>query len=508
MAPIIPAAYGPPSSYVGPSANLRRYADVISQAAPSLSDPITEYSNPNFARLASILIGAGFEGGARRKAARLDERKRLESANLTRSIVGLPTTAVSMPEPTGFLSGLDRTLGFGAAPSTAAPLMPSTVNDDGSTNYDAIIRQAMDAGIDPTAAVSTSLAYQKTRAGATAATLAATQAKAIRTMRMLQLKRRGVPEGNLSEEDQKLWDATVPNLPADISKLNTRVAITENGKTVGFKSVDIFGRDVGDEKFAPKPGVSIITEVLSSEAQGVGKIRASKLATIETAADQATQNLEIINQVLNIYARAEAARDEGEALGLTGPGKENLLNIKSSVIAVASAFGFKPSELGIDMDEITDQQTLRTALNQMVLERTKLLKGAISEKELVFSGLATANFGNTPEANAIVLLFQKRAALRAEKLAEFAHEYYDTFGTFGGTKDKKFYDKKYKSFREFQNEYRKEDAVIGVGMIEEIDSREQLAAYMKLRGGSEKLSEEEVDAISARITALTPSVGN
>ena len=61
MAPIIPAAIGPPT---GQSANLRRYADVISQATPSLSDPIAEYSNPNFARLASILIGAGFEGGA------------------------------------------------------------------------------------------------------------------------------------------------------------------------------------------------------------------------------------------------------------------------------------------------------------------------------------------------------------------------------------------------------------------------------------------------------------
>ena len=249
-------------------------------------------------------------------------------------------------------------------------------------------------------------------------------------------------------------------------------------------------------KFRPAGQVvNVNTKGLTKEAETVGKARGEKLQVIESAADDATQNLEIIDQALDLYARSEGQ-------DLTGPGAQTLLDIRSAIVGLGSAFGFNPKELGIDIEKITNQQTLRAALNQLVLKRTQIIKGALSDRELLFSAEATANFGNTPAANEMILLFQKRAGIRAEQLAELANEYYDEFGTLGGTKGKLFKGKAYKSFRQFQNEFKNKDDVIGVGMINEIGSLPQLSAYIKLRGGRNELSAAEADALLARNAIL------
>ena len=476
---------------------LRRYADVIGKTATPMDAPVTPYSNPNWARLAQSLVGAGFQGAAERAASREDILNRERKTNLARAVMGLPTVTSKLPAATGPMSWLDKTLGFDA-PSAAATPPLSVRNDDGSFNQEAIFQAAASANVDPLAAVGSAYQMKAAQRAMTSQELATSQATALRTMRKLQ-QRVGL-DGKLSVENQRLWDATIPKLPADISALNTSQPLKDTkGNIIGYTDVNVLGQKVGSVKFRPAGQVvNVNTKGLTKEAETVGKARGEKLQAIESAADDATQNLEIIDQALDLYARSEGQ-------DLTGPGAQTLLDIRSAIVGLVSAFGFNPKELGIDIEKITDQQTLRSALNQMVLKRTQIIKGALSDRELLFSAEATANFGNTPAANAMILLFQKRAGIRAEQLAELANEYYDEFGTLGGTKGKLFKGKAYKSFRQFQNEFKNKDDVIGVGMISEIDSLSQLSAYIKLRGGLNKLSDAEAKALLARNAILKGS---
>ena len=485
-------AYAP----IDRAAQLRRYADVIGKTVTPMNAPVTPYSNPNWARLAQALTGAAFQGAAERAATREDVSNRARSANLARVVMGLPSVAPKLPTATGPMAGFDKFM-FPSQPAAATSPLP-VLNADGTTNPEAIIQAAASAKVDPMAAMGS--AYQMKAAQRTMAAqkLATSQATALRTMRRLQ--QRVGPDGKLSVEDQRLWDATIPKLPADISALNTSQPLTDNkGNIIGYTDVNVLGQKVGSVKFRPAGQVvNVSTKGLTEEAKTVGKARGEKLQAIESAADDATQNLEIINQALDLYARSEGQ-------DLTGPGAQTLLDIKSAIVGLGSAFGFNPKELGIDIEKITDQQTLRSALNQLVLKRTQIIKGALSDRELLFSAEATANFGNTPAANAMILLFQKRAGIRAEQLAELANEYYDEFKTLGGTKGKLFKGKAYKSFRQFQNEFKNKDDVIGVGMINEIGSLPQLSAYIKLRGGLKKLSDAEAKALIARNAILEGS---
>jgi hypothetical protein len=88
----------------------------------------------------------------------------LQSANLARTIAGLPTVGVQMPERTGPLAGLDRFLGFGndvaddGSIATAAPIGP-----DGQPNMEAVISGSVEAGVEPLAAMSAVYALQTAR---------------------------------------------------------------------------------------------------------------------------------------------------------------------------------------------------------------------------------------------------------------------------------------------------------------------------------------------------------
>jgi hypothetical protein len=151
------------SPYADRAASLRRYADVISGGATPITAPREDFSNPNWARFFSNIITHGAAGSAGREAARLDEMKKLQSANLARTMAGLPPVDVQMPERTGPLAGLDRFLGFGniaddGSIATAAPIGP-----DGQPNMEAVISGSVEAGVDPFAVMSSVYALQTAR---------------------------------------------------------------------------------------------------------------------------------------------------------------------------------------------------------------------------------------------------------------------------------------------------------------------------------------------------------
>jgi hypothetical protein len=443
------------------------------------------YAQPNFNFLGQL--GQGYLAGqAGAEAQRLENEQKAAQAAMSRVLFGgtVPAaTAPAAPQPTGFLS---------RAKQAIFPSVPTVSQSMGKYAGATAITPEMsvDAGADP-------LQMELSKRTIAAQDLTISQQKALRTVRTLQNKKAAA--GALTPDEQKTYDAALQNLPADVSALNTLdVKKDAEGNVIGHQIIDIFGNPVS-MKYAPASATSINLAGPKAEREAVGKGRGKTLEKLEFAADDATQNLAIIEQALDLYARGEIAGKSN----FTGTGVETILNFKSAIAGIGNAFGFDPEELGIDIDKISDQQTLRSALNQMVLKRTQLIKGALSDRELLFSAEATANFGNTPTANQMILLFQKRAGIRAQELAELANEYFDTFGTFGGTKGEKFHGKEYKSFRQFQNEYKNQDAIIGVGMIGEINSVPQLSAYIKLRGGTKRLTQDESMAILGRREQLT-----
>ena len=442
------------------------------------------YATPNLNFLSTLAQGA-LAGRAGADAQRLENEQKAAQAAVSRILMGGKIPAATAPaaaQPTGILSRVKQAV-FPSTPTVAQA-------GQKYAGLETMTPEMMaDAGADP-------LQIELSKRTIAAQDLTIRQQSALRTVRTLQNKEAAV--GGLTPDQQQEYDAAIQNLPADVSALNRiRAKTNEAGKIIGYETIDVFD-NVVDMKFAPKPTTNLNLSGQRSESQTVGKGRGKILENLESAANDATENLAIIEQILDIYARGEAAGKSN----FTGKGVEPLLNFKSAIAGIGNAFGFDPKELGIDIDKIVDQETLRSGLNQMVLKRTQLIKGALSDRELLFSAEATANFGNTPTANQMILLFQKRAGIRAQELAELANEYFDAFDTFGGTKGKKFRGKKYTSFRQFQNDYKNQDAVIGVGMIAEINSLPQLAAYQRLRGGAKRLTDDEGRAIAARIVQL------
>jgi hypothetical protein len=185
---------------------------------------------------------------------------------------------------------------------------------------------------------------------------------------------------------------------------------------------------------------------------------------------------------------------------LTGPGAEFKLDLTESLASIGGLFGFDYKELGIDVDKITDQQTLRAAFNKLSLEMTKLLRGAISEKELAVTQRATANFGNTPEANRIILLTQRGAAAKARSIETEAFRYIDENGNLGkGTID----GKQYNSFTQYQREFinRDKDFVVKQ-VIPEINSESEMKALIKIAGGPNALSDEVAQLMNDRLDMI------
>jgi hypothetical protein len=238
------------SPYADRAASLRRYADVIIGGATPITDPREDFSNPNWARFFSNIIASGAAGSAGREATRLDEMKKLQSANLARTIAGVPTVGVQMPERTGPLAGLDRFLGFGniaddGSIATAAPIGP-----DGQPNMEAVISGAVGAGVDPVLAATAFGQARESRTKFAATKLATERAN------------------NLREATGLYWtikeagDAADPEMVARFNKLSVNLPaalppVEYEQRDVAGKTalipVNILGQIAGKPTFAPSP---------------------------------------------------------------------------------------------------------------------------------------------------------------------------------------------------------------------------------------------------------------
>jgi len=241
-------------------------------------------------------------------------------------------------------------------------------------------------------------------------------------------------------------------------------------------------------------------------AKGMAQGQIAQLNKLSEQANLASENEDAINSILTLYNRAES---EGFNMDeLTGPGADFKLDLKETFATVGGLFGFDYEELGIDVDTITDQQSLRAAFNELSLEMTKKLRGAISEKELTVATRATANFGNTPEANRMILLTQRGAAAKARAVENEAFRYINGDGTeqnrgngnLGpGTMD----GKKYNSFQQYQREFVNRDKEFVVKqVVPEINSIAEMKALVKISGGLNNLSEETIELMDERLAQL------
>jgi len=233
-------------------------------------------------------------------------------------------------------------------------------------------------------------------------------------------------------------------------------------------------------------------------AKGIAKSQVAQLTKLTEQANLAAENEDAINSILTLYNRTES--DGFNINELTGPGTEFKLNLKTSAASIGGLFGIDLDDIGFDVDQITDQQTLKASFNKLSLAMTKMLKGAISEKELRIASEATANFGNTPEANRMILLTQKAAAAKARAVEGEAFRYIEANGNLGkGTID----GKNYNSFSQYKQEFVNQDKEFIVKqVVSEIKSTAEMKALVKISGGLNNLSDETVALMDERLAQL------
>jgi len=233
-------------------------------------------------------------------------------------------------------------------------------------------------------------------------------------------------------------------------------------------------------------------------AKGLARSQIAELNELSKKANLASENEDAISSILNLYNRAE--RQGFNLDELTGPGADLKLDLKETFASIGGLFGFNYEELGIDVDRITDQQTLRAAFNELSLEMTRKLRGAISEKELTVATRATANFGNTPEANRMILLTQRGAAAKARAVENEAYRYIEQNGNLGkGTMD----GKNYNSFAQYKREFIKRDEEFVIKqVIPDIKSRTEMNALIKISGGLGELSDETIALLDQKLAEL------
>ena len=293
---------------------------------------------------------------------------------------------------------------------------------------------------------------------------------------------------------------------------NAKKPVAEGG--LGLKDADLVGSQFNEtqNKIVYKSKGQIINVDASTglppseEQKAFGKNIVERIdKNYLTPAAERGQSLSALNQALNLMN--QSFQEGGE--DLTGFGVEFLTDVQAGLATIASTLGFDVSELGVDLELIKDRQTLRAELNKLVLGQTQKLKGALSNKELDFSAKATANMGNTAEANLLILTVQKLAAQKLQLGADAALEYFSTNKTYG--KGKAPDGKEYASFENYWRKVSQEDEFIGPQLINELNSAKQIEAYLDIKGVKKdanggytddalsKLTEEELDAIKAKL---------
>jgi hypothetical protein len=388
------------------AAQLRRYADIIGKTVTPMNAPVTPYSNPNWARLAQGLVGAGAQGAAERAASREDVLNRGRSANLARAVMGLPSVAPKLPTATGPMAGFDKWM-FPSQPAAAtSPL--SVLNADGTTNPEAIFQAAGSANVDPMAAIGS--AYQMKAAQRTMAAqeLATSQATALRTMRRLQLSMG--EDGKLSAENQLLWDATLSKLPADVSALNTRKEIKDKaGKVIGYQNVNVFGQEVGAEKFIPTPKFGATVNIAAGEKAFLTKSAEQAVAEVGELRTKIEGNSEIVARLNVMEALLESGME-------SGPVQEALMPLRG----LLADLDLLSTE---DARTLTNQQVFNAAAKYIIPRMRVVGSGASSDFEQKMFASATAQIGTTPEANRIIIAGMKALEKHQHELLEMKEAY-------------------------------------------------------------------------------------
>jgi len=290
--------------------------------------------------------------------------------------------------------------------------------------------------------------------------------------------------------------STIGGLVQPRAVTDVRTAAQKNaeamGLAVGSPEYNKFVREATLPK-ADTTAVNVNTgKDFTPEQKKVGETRATRIDKnyFEPAAE-ASETITNIDQALSILEQNP---------DVSGLGAEAILNLKSTVGGIVNAFGVNPEALGIDLDKITNQQVFRSVINKLVLDQTSKLKGALSNKELDFSGKATAQLGTTAEANKVILAFQKQAALKVQILSDEASDYFSDNETYGRGK---MNGKSYSSVDQYLNEFKKNNEIFGPALIDEFSTQAEIKAYKRLRGSA--LTELEIEAMIVKLESLQVS---
>ena len=227
----------------------------------------------------------------------------------------------------------------------------------------------------------------------------------------------------------------------------------------------------------------------SPEQKKFGELRATSInENIIAPAQKADETIQNIDTALRLLE---------ENPNISGLGEEGILRLKETVGGLVRLFGVDPEKAGINLKDIGKQQVFESIVNKLVLDQTSKLKGALSNKELDFSGKATAQLGTSVEANKVILAFQKRAAVKAINVSEKAQEYFSKNETFGkGEID----GKKYSSVDAYLREYKNNNEIFGPDLIQSFQTNGEIKVYRDFRGS--RITEAEKDALIARATEI------
>ena len=299
------------------------------------------------------------------------------------------------------------------------------------------------------------------------------------TVEEIEIAKKPVAEGGLGLKDADL-------VGSQFNETQNRIVFKPKGQTINVDATTGLPPTEEQKQF----GKSIVTRIDK---------------TYLTPAAEANQTMSALNQAINLMNQSfEQGGDD-----LTGFGVEFITDLQAGLSTISNVLGFDVSEFGVDVDLIKDRQTLRSELNKLVLGQTQKLKGALSNKELDFSAKATANMGNTPEANFLILTIQKLAAEKMQLAADGASDWFSENGTYG--KGKGADGEEYSSFEKYWRKASQQDEFIGPQLINNLNSAKQIEAYLDIKGIDKdasgnyseksfaKLTQEERDAISAKL---------
>lgn len=274
-------------------------------------------------------------------------------------------------------------------------------------------------------------------------------------------------------------------------KPNALTTAQKNAVALGLTpGTDEFNKYIRDVTGKSGTNINVSTGVpFTKEQEKFGELRAKNVSeNIIAPASKADETIQNIDTALKLLEQNP---------NISGLGEEGILRLKETVGGLVRLFGVDPEKAGIDLDKIGQQQVFESIVNKLVLDQTSKLKGALSNKELDFSGRATAQLGTSVEANKVILAFQKQAAIKAINLSEKAQEYFDANNTFGKGK---IGEKTYSSVDAYLREYKNNNEIFGPDLIQSFQTPGEIKVYRDFRG--KRITEIEKDALIKRATEI------